>query len=146
MQWKDAEMCVNVHLGYEVLKLFINGVGPTIWSLVARHRKSHPRATYLEIVQYDRAEADTVRARSQMAKMYAHNPSRFIPVNLIRSSSDSAFLTYDGYVEPLLNNSTLFREQNGKETLNLRWYAPSATLLTYWPSKIANNALHRLPR
>lgn len=83
----------------EVLKLFIGGLEPTIRKLVARHRESHSRSTYLEIVRYARGDGDPVRAHSHTANPTAHNPSWIILFNLIRSSSDSSLPSDNGKLE-----------------------------------------------
>lgn len=57
-----------MHTGSDLLTLFIDGLEPSIQTFIARQLEAHCRCTYLEIVQYARAEGDAVRSRSHSAK------------------------------------------------------------------------------
>lgn len=55
--------CGNVHSSEERMTMFVDGLLPSIRSLVARHRESHRRSSYIELVHFARAEGDAHRAR-----------------------------------------------------------------------------------
>jgi len=59
--------CCIVYSSDEIMTLFVDGLDPAIKALVARFRESHRRTTYLELVQYARAEGDALRARTTSA-------------------------------------------------------------------------------
>lgn len=56
--------CVNVYPASERCTMLIDGLDPTIKTLVGRHQKHRPQLTYLGLVQYSRAEGDALCARN----------------------------------------------------------------------------------
>ena len=55
--------CGNVHSLEEKMTMFVNGLNPAIEPLVARHRESHPKITYLELVHFARDEGNANYSR-----------------------------------------------------------------------------------
>lgn len=90
----SIERCGKLYYAEEVRMLLIDGLEPTLRTIVAHERESHHRCTYLDIVQYARAEGEAVRACSHPAKMSA-NTSRVVPVDMIQSPSDSALHSHN---------------------------------------------------
>ena len=55
--------CGNVHTSEEKATIFVDGLDPVIKTIVEYRREETRRMSYLELVQYARAEGDSNRAR-----------------------------------------------------------------------------------
>ena len=72
--------CGNVHTSEEKATKFVDGLDPVIKTLVEQRREETRRMSYLELVQYARAEGDSNRARlsanrgsTAMLEQYTHS-------------------------------------------------------------------------
>ncbi|CAN8076685.1 unnamed protein product [Agarophyton chilense] len=61
---KAFHRCGNVYPAEERCTVFVDGLDPAIRTLVARRREDRPKATYLKLVQFARAEGEALRART----------------------------------------------------------------------------------
>lgn len=75
----------NVHSLHEKCTMFESGLVPEIRALVSRHREANPNISFLELVQFARAEGETHRARSKMA-------TRSRPPSSLRRTSVAAMV------------------------------------------------------
>ena len=96
----QAELrCGNVHSREEKMTMFVNGLDPAIEPLVARHRESHPKITYLELVHFARDEGNANRARSARGRPpnIFVTPKKSVP----RKERASAMMTHsdDDFLE-----------------------------------------------
>ncbi|CAN8069068.1 unnamed protein product, partial [Agarophyton chilense] len=72
---KASVRCVNVHSTEDKITLYIDGLDPSINSLVARYREKHGRVFFLELVQFEKAERDAARARGSPRRSVAFGTS-----------------------------------------------------------------------
>ena len=111
----QAELrCGNVHSLEEKMTMFVNGLDPAIEPLVARHRESHPKITYLELVYFARDEGNANRARRAQGRRpnIVVIPKKSVPrkerASAMMTDSDDDFLetrsisrAFDNNVDPL---------------------------------------------
>lgn len=77
-----------VHSTEDTATLVIYVLDATIGTLVARHRESHIRTKYLELVQLYQDEVYASRAKIPHSEIFPNQlPSRVVPVHLIKSFS-----------------------------------------------------------
>ncbi|CAN8062282.1 unnamed protein product [Agarophyton chilense] len=72
---KASVRCGNVHSTEDKITLYIDGLDPSIKSLVARYREKHGRVSFLELVQFAKAEGDAARARGSPRRSVAFGTS-----------------------------------------------------------------------
>ncbi|CAN8070507.1 unnamed protein product [Agarophyton chilense] len=72
---KASVRCGNVHSTEDKTTLYIDGLDQSIKSLVARYRGKHGRVSFLELVQFAKAEGDAVRARGSPRRSVAFGTS-----------------------------------------------------------------------
>ena len=70
---KALSRCGNVHSPDEIITWYVDGLHPTIRTVVARYRESHRHATYLDLVDFAQHEGDAVRARNQGIPVRSRN-------------------------------------------------------------------------
>lgn len=61
--------CGNVHLPEEVPLLYTSALHPATSTSVARYRESHPRDTYLDVVDFAQHEGGAVLARTKSSQL-----------------------------------------------------------------------------
>ena len=106
--------CGNVQSLEEKMTMFVNGLDPAIEPLVSRHRESHPKITYLELVHFARDEGNANRARSAQGRLpnIVVTPKKSVPrkerASAMMTHSDDDFLetrsisrAFDNSVDPL---------------------------------------------
>ena len=62
---KAVARCGHVHSREEKITLYVDGLSPTIKSLVSRYHEKRRRATFLDVVQYAEIEGDAYRERAR---------------------------------------------------------------------------------
>ncbi len=100
---KYAYRCANVFDEHQKITFFVNGLPPTIQSLVARYRESQPRhsITFNRLVLYARDEGDACRARGNSKTQTRRNAINN-PLQYLGASSDTPNSTSHHAGEALL--------------------------------------------
>ena len=72
--------CGSVHSAEAKKDLFVDGLQTATKAIVTRYRETHPSKTYLELLEYSRAEGETYRARFGTAKKPSQDGTKTRPV------------------------------------------------------------------
>lgn len=77
--------------------MFIDELDPPIKTLVAHYREQHPKVTYLELIQFTRAEGEALRARDSSTQQNATRALRLQTgsSSICIGASDNPNLGYD---------------------------------------------------
>ena len=115
---KAVSRCGNVHSPEEIVTMYIDGLSPTIRSIVAREHESRKRPSMLDMTGFAASIGDAQRVllRRQTTTVTKPAPGRTSSVNLLEtiSSSTSAM---EPHAEAAITGDALHVLQEGPTTL-----------------------------
>jgi len=115
--------CGNVHGTSEVITMFIDGLRPTIRSLVTGFREATSKASYLDVVDFASNHGDAVRAQLSNTPPLKGNPKGLASVHPLLALQE-------GNLSSSTSNMSVQATMEQQESLNILQQAPDASTLS----------------
>lgn len=139
-----AVRCGNVHNSKDLATIFVDGLDPSIKTLVVRHREAHRKTNYLELLQFARYEGDAFRAR----QVSARKPPLLVPQKGHKNAPRANLMLQQsppGTPSPSIHNGTPATNYDGVNLMQDGYQAYYASSSSDIPSTSQQTEYHSLP-